>query len=488
MNLEPEDDHISVRDKLSWAKASKVVLLWPRHGRPLPRQLDLAIVQRHAQRRGLEIGLVNYDPEILTNAERLGIPIFESVDQLPSGDWGSRPPQAVEPARRDRPSLSDLRQARAASVDPLISLGDRGRIGVFVGAVVSVVAIAVAVLPRAEVVIDPNQLPIERRIAITIDPQSFNPAGTIPGQRVAVQVSGSQRIDSSGRVRLPDSVASGEVEFTNLTDERISIPAGIGLRAGAVRFLTTETVEVDARGSVTAAVVAAEAGRSGNVGATTIEAVEGPLGFAVSVLNLEPSRGGGDTLAESVSEADRDRLREELLADLLRIAEGDLEAQLPLGDKIVPGSLSISEVVVEEYDARVGEAADTIALSMTLEVEALSYSESQALAEAENLLQASLSGGRLIIPESLSLELFEVSDDRPTTVVTFLADAQLGRSVDFDRVRQSAAGVPTTLVAQRLAEKFGLSRAPEVRTWPSWSPWLPWLGMRIDVKWAWDTG
>ena len=90
IHLDPEDDQISAREKLSWARASRAVLVWPRRGRVLTRRLDLVLLQRQAQRQAVELGLVTYDPTVLQLAQELGIPTFESPDHLPEAGWRSR--------------------------------------------------------------------------------------------------------------------------------------------------------------------------------------------------------------------------------------------------------------------------------------------------------------------------------------------------------------------------------------------------------------
>ena len=81
IQLEPEDDHSSARDKLSQVKAPSALLVWPRRGRPLARRLDLELIARHARRRGIALGLVVFDPEIRALAARLGLGVFDSLPE-----------------------------------------------------------------------------------------------------------------------------------------------------------------------------------------------------------------------------------------------------------------------------------------------------------------------------------------------------------------------------------------------------------------------
>ena len=487
INLEPEDDHASTRDKLSWARASKVVLVWPRRGRPLDRRLDLTVVQRHSNRLGLDLGLVTFEPEVIAHAEQLGIPVFDSLEKLPPGAW-TEPHVTTIPHRERRP-LSELREARDADNGALIELGERGRLIVVGISVMAMIALAITILPRAEIIVDPTGIPMKENLEIWIDPLSASTSNKVLGQTVSAQISGTRRIETSGRVRLPQSAASGEVEFINLTDDDLVIPAGTGLRAGEVRFLTTEEAELEAGegSSVILPIEAAEPGVSGNVPAGAIDSIEGPLGFLVTASNLEPTRGGGDQVAGAVSAGDMENLRQALEAELLEPAERALVEQLDRGFVLVPGSLRVTEVLDEHYDIGLGEAAESLGLSLTLNIEGLGYSVPLVRDAAEQKILATLPLSRMLIPGSLSLEAVDASADWPSMEVIFEVEGSLAKTVDRDLLRQLVLGNPKEQAAARLERILGLDEAPQIQTSPGWMPWMPFLGMRIDFKWVWES-
>ena len=485
INLDPEDDHASVRDKISWARGPKVILVWPRRGRPLGRRLDLTIVQRHAGRLGLELGLVTFDPAVISHAEALEIPIFESLEKLPPGTWIVSP--KAEITRRERPSLAELREAR----DPgaILQLGERGRqiaVGISVAAVL---ALAISILPSAEIVMEPLGIPMEESLSIWIDPLPPATSSRVPGQAITAEISGSNRIDTSGRIRLPQVASSGEIRITNLTGEEISVPAGSGLRAGEIRFLTSDEVRLEAGegSSATVSIEAAEAGISGNVGAEAIDSVEGPLGFLITASNPEPTAGGRDQVAASVGVRDMESLREQLELELIEGAESTLLAQLDRGFDLVPGSLRITEVVDEHYDVGLGEAAQSLGLSLTLNIEGLGYSVPLVLEAAEQEILSGLPANRLLIPGSLSLEAIDAESDWPAMEVLFALKGSLAKNIDRDLLRRTVLGDPKAQAAARLEELLDLDQAPRIKTAPVWMPWVPWLGMRIDIKWAWES-
>ncbi len=488
VNLDPEDDHASVRDKISWARAPKVVLVWPRRGRPLDRRLDLTVVQRHAGRLGLELGMVTFEPEIIAHADHLKIPVFDSLEKLPPGTW-TEPPESTIP-HKERHSLSELRGARDSNKGSLMQLGERGRLIAVGFSIIAILALATSILPRAEIVMDPTAIPIQRNLSIWIDPLPGSSSSMVQGQSVSAEISGAMRVETTGRIRLPQASATGELEFINLTDESISIPAGTGLRAGEVRFLTSEGADLEPGedSSVILAIEAAEAGISGNVAAGAIDSVEGPLGFLVTASNLEPTHGGRDQMAGAVNLRDMENLRQDLESELQESAENTLTQQLNRGYELIPDSIRVAEVVVERYDIGLGEAAESLGLALVLKFEGLGYSVPLVREVAEQEILSTLPKNRMLIPGSLSLKAVDALADWPSMKVTFEVSGALAKTVDRELLRQSILGDPKAQAATRLEQLLGLEQAPLIRTSPTWMPWVPWLGMRVDFKWIWESG
>ena len=493
IQLEPEDDHSSARDKLSQVKAPSALLVWPRRGRPLARRLDLELIARHARRRGIALGLVVFDPEVRALAARLGLAVFDSLEGSPSPDTPPQAPAFQLPARQDRPSIAELREDRDTARKPGRQLPPRARRIGFGASVGSLLVLAMVLIPRASVIVRPDRTPFHGTVGIWIDPdfEGGPSADRIPGHQITVSVSGESRIETSGQTRLPSASAAGEVSFRNLTDQRIMIPAGTGMRAGDARFLTeAQAALVGVRDAeVTVAILAALPGRSGNVAAGTIDAVEGELGFLLSVTNPEPTSGGQDVLAGAVTSRDLISLRSNLELELLDQAASDLRAQLSLTDEFVPHSLRVVRVEQERFDRAAGAAAESLGLELTLEVQGLSFRRSEAQAAIEAQLPERLPDGWQFIPGTLSFQALEPGVQQPDGAAilgSFQVRADTARQVSFDQIRRLARGAPTARVAGDLSSEFDLPQPPTIQTSPGWLPWLPWLEMQIEVRWPWE--
>src|SRR5512142_1891901 len=101
--LEAHDDFISVRDRMSWAKSPRILLVWPKYEKITLRPADLRILQQHAVTLGAEMGIITRRGDVRRDAERFGIPVFRSAAAAQRQVWGPRKRLgAQEPGRKPR--------------------------------------------------------------------------------------------------------------------------------------------------------------------------------------------------------------------------------------------------------------------------------------------------------------------------------------------------------------------------------------------------
>lgn len=489
LHLEPHDDFISARDKIGWAQAARVLLVWPEKGRVLGRRLDLVLLQRHAGHLGAQLALITGDPAVRDNARTLGLPVFDSIEASRQERWRQRAGPAKTPAARPRLDRRHLRPKRRWQVKLPVWAMWLVRGLVFALGASGAAALAVALVPSATVTIIPASHPISVTLALAADPTVTEVAGSvIPARLARVEVEASGQTATTGTRDVPSTAAVGTVIFSSLDGTVTTIPAGTGVRTTsgtAVRFRTTRAVTLEPRVGATAAaeVTATDLGPVGNVTGGQINAIDGPLGLQVAVTNPAPAAGGGLSQRAAVTAADRDRLRAELLTRLQTDALNAVVSQLQIGEFLAADSVALAGTVAETYEQAVGEQADVVHLTLRLAFTGLVVRDNDARLAAQAALESAVPGGEALEAGSARFERFpETTLDEAGQAHFMLQAAGVAVPlVDAAVVREIVAGLPVPQSQLRLASALPLSGQPAIEVSPDWYPRLPYLPFRITV-------
>lgn len=491
LHLEPHDDFISARDKMGWAQAARVLLVWPPGGRVLDRRLDLQLLWRHASRLGAHLALITTDPVVLEHARELGLPTFSSIDASRQTMWRSRSSRRTPSRRKPRPDPDALRPPPARfHLPPLpatISLLARGV--VFMVGLGGLFGLAFALVPGASVTLTPKARNLRTTVEVVADPviQTIE-GGNIPARTVRVEVEADGRTNTTGLREVPSAAARGSVIFTSLDGTATSIPQGTGVRTTSgspVRFRTTRAVTLEPRIGATVAVdvVAVQPGPRGNIRAGIINAIEGPLGLQLAVINPEPMRGGDTAPEFAVTKADRERLRAELLSRLEGEGLAAIESQLAPGEFLASASVTVTEVVAETYDLAVGEPADAVALTLRIAVSGLAIQEADARQVAQSALANLVRSGESLQASQARYQRSPAIAVAEGGTVRFQMSAEgwAVPVVNRESVRQVVKGRTLREAEVGLAALVPLNRAPLIEVWPGWLDRVPWMPFRIDV-------
>jgi hypothetical protein len=488
--LESHDDLISVRDRMSWAKTPRILLVWSKSERIPLRALDLKVLQRHAAALGAQLGLVTRRRAIRREAQALGIPVFGSTGEAQRVPWPERDLRGKREWRRPRRDLRRLRRQVRVGEEAWRS-HPATRILSFTLGVLAVLLLASLFIPRAEIILTP-----EKQLQVVTLPVQANPAvedvfmtGNLPAYELRVVIEGAREALATGEIPMPKAKAEGVVTFRNLTEEEVTIPAGTVLTSTGLpgaRFVTLETGELapGLKATVDVPVLAEQAGAAGNVEAGTILAIEGNLGLQVAVSNAEPTSGGSDLVSPAATEADHARLRQALVDELQMKAQEQMQLQLTAGDVFFPDTLALAQVLEETYDPPTGQPGRKVTLAMQVEFTAL-YASSADLAElAGAVLNASLPAGFVSSDAPLALEALTspVTDADGVTRWSVQAQRSIARGLDLARVIPLAQGRSPQVAGARLAEALSLAEAPGISVRPSWWPWLPLIPFNITVE------
>jgi hypothetical protein len=493
ISLQSHDDLVSVRDRMSWAKSPRILLVWPRFERITLRPLDLRLLQHHAAELGADLGLVTRDRTVQRVAQGFAIPVFRTAAKAQRDLWPGRASHGI--ARRSpsvRPA-SELRALRRAihRNGPAWTSSIYARVAFFLGGVLGVLALAAVFVPRVSIVMSP--VTRTQEITLPVETSLAEPSGVVtlslPARPLRVSVSAERSARITSRAAVPQASAEGIAHFENLTLTPLVIPAGTvvySVTPEGARYSTLSDIRLDGQVGASADVPihALDAGEAGNAPADTIQGIEGDLALSASVTNPDPITGGADRSAIVASAADRQQLRRELLGILRGHAVSELHAMTSPGDLLLPDTVKLDKIVAETFEPLPGSPGSTLDLSISAEYNAQFVSRDDLHRFAVASLNSSLPQGFRPLPETVQVQLGQAptTDAQGRSRFTLNSSWTIARDIDTARANMLVRGLSAAAAAQRLDSAFSLVREPQISLRPAWWPWLPLIPMRITVS------
>ncbi|KXK12839.1 MAG: Baseplate J-like protein [Chloroflexi bacterium OLB14] len=487
ITLESHDNLISVRDKLSWAKTPRILLVWPKYEKVTLRLLDLKVLQRHADSLGAQLGLVTRIHKIRKDAESLNIPVFDSTISAQKDLWAVPAPRQRRLAKK--PQL-DLRKKRAelAPKESAWIKSLAGRVITFAIAVLSVLTLAGLFVPRAQVTLNPESKLVSAVIPVqaSLSFNSVSVSGAVPAHEIFITVDVEKTKTITSKISLPKTKAKGFVQFQNLSSSEVSIPAGtIVATQDLIRFETLNRVLLTGgvNKTVEVAIQAVNAGEAGNVDAEKIISVESALGLSITVINPEATTGGENENAIGANENDREELKAEVLNDLKLKAENEIRSQLAEKDFLLVETIELKEIFLEEFSAPENTAGDSLSLNMQAKFSARYILADDLQTLTSSYLNASLPEGFVVIDE-MKFDLL----DAPLTDADGLTRFQLQvsqnsvKQVDVLQVFNIIRGKNLQNATTELENFFVLRQEPQISITPTWWKWLPLIPFNISVE------
>lgn len=487
ITLETHDNLISVRDKLSWAKTPRILLVWPKYENVSLRLLDLKVLQRHADSLGAQLGLVTRLNKVKRDAESLNIPVFDSSASAQKDVWAVPAPRK---RRLPKPPQLDLRKKRD-ELAPKQSAWIKslaGRVITFAIGVLSVLVLAGIFVPRAQVTLNPESKNISAVIpvqaSLTFNSVSLN--GDIPAKEIFITVDVKKTKTITSRIAIPKTKAKGFVRFENLSSSEVTIPAGtIVTTEDLIRYETLNRALLlgGVNKVVEVAVQAVNAGEVGNVNAEKIILIEGPLGLSMTVSNPESTSGGEDENAIGANENDRALLHEEVLNELRLKAEVEIKKQIAEKDYLLVDTIELTNILVEEFSPAENIASDSLTLIMQADFSARYLLADDIQALTNSFLSASLPQDFIFIDE-MQFELIDkpLTDSDGVTRFQLQASQNTVKQVDVLQVFYLIRGHHIQTAQNELKDFFVLRDEPQIEIMPSWWKWMPLIPFNISVE------
>jgi hypothetical protein len=487
ITLESHDDLISVRDKLSWAKTPRILLVWPKYEKVVLRVLDLKVLQRHANSLGAQLGLVTRRSNVRRDAESLGIPVFASTTKAQRELW---PDSAPRNRRIPQTPRRDLRSVRESvyQKEPSWRTSLPGRIIIFTVGITAVFAMASLFIPRAALTLHPEARTQSVVIPVSASQanESISITGLIPAHAVSVTVSAEQLLAISSKISVPNSKAKGVARFTNLSQGEVDIPAGTAVTTeSSNRFVTLNETRLPSGIDqfVDVPIEAFEAGTQGNVEADAITLVEGVLGLSISVTNPSPLKGGSNSQLVGATDEDRAKLSGVVMDSLHRDAESKFRAQIAPADLLLLDTIEITQIIEENFVPPIGQPGKTLTLKMQAEFSARYVLDDDLRELSLTTLNASVENGF----KASALPTYKVikapsTDSSGVSHFDLEVTRALLHQVDEMQVFSIVRGHKPQEIKKVLASTLSLRQKPEIALAPSWWPWLPLIPFNISVQ------
>ena len=503
IRLEAYDDSTSVRDRLQFVKAGRVLLIFPKNAKILQRKLDLVLVQREAARRDLRLAIVTQDFLVMDNAADLNISAFLTVEDARTRRW-KRPRNKVFVDRRDRPESEhdpyELQRA-ATRLKPPLTPAQEARRRVFRGIIFGIAMLAVlfgmyATLPSARVVVTPAQDGVTISINMIADPTIFSP---VPESlRIPLTVErrleeATVTIETSGTRPAENSLAEGIVTFTNNTNLAQFISKGTIVQTNTAPPIQFETQEdaalVAIQGSTVNVAIRALATNpplTGNQPPDAIVRVFGELGESISVRNQNATYGEGVREIALVTEFDHERLQTLASQQIRQIARDNLLLSLDESHYLpVTESIEIVEDRDFIYTADVNQPAQTISLTYKAVVETSVIDLNDARLVAFANLGKYVTEGRTLDQGNLDFRTGEIQQifEDGTIAFQMRIEGTTYVTIEGEQIRERLTGLSAREARAVLENEFLLdpNNPPEINTWPGFLKRMPILPIRISV-------
>jgi hypothetical protein len=465
--VDPDDDIGSLREKLDQAESRRVVLVVPRSARLFRNPVRLKLLRRYARQAAREVAIVAEDGEARRLARAEGFRVARTVT-------------GVSFAPRGRaltlPSVSPGGLIASGILLAIVL------VVAFAGAAVVVPSATVELAPVASPVTEALTVKASRQ-ARGVNPEQRTVSGRlVTAEAEATDTTGTTGRKSSPTERAKARVT---ITNRNPQDGAFTIPRGTTVRTlGNIQFSLDEAVTVPATNApVQVGVTAVEPGVSGNVAARAITAFsDAALNTRATVVNEQPATGGAQSETPFVTLADRNRLRQSVI-DKLRVAGyAQLYDTKRPNESIYRETVQVT-VVEETFDRLLDEEASTVTIRARARVSAIAFTSDDVLELGQRVARAQVPAGQQILPGSLSvtpLGLVGADDDAVTfnLSVTYLAIPQ----IDEAQIKSAIAGQSVGQAERYLTSVVPLSRPPSITVWPAGLPWLPRLTQRLDLK------
>lgn len=289
--------------------------------------------------------------------------------------------------------------------------------------------------------------------------------GIIPAKVLKDQVSGEKTKATTG-TKLIGNKANGSVQIANGNSAAINLARGTILTsASGFKFVTVSEASISGQllpgspGTSTVDVTAYDIGSQYNLAKGEIFSVGNYSKALVAGTSTVDFSGGSSQQISAVGKEDQTGLEDELRNELTQSAKANLSGQVVSSEQIFINDLAEINVADATYNHKVGDQADNLKLSLTLDVVGLAADRAKLLEYAVSVLQGKTPEGYELTPDQIDFVFKFVSAEDGKYTYDVVVGGNFLPKVNTDQIKAKVLGKNTDSATEYLNTITGFERA-----------------------------
>jgi hypothetical protein len=317
---------------------------------------------------------------------------------------------------------------------------------------------------KVTIFVTPKRFEEQTQISFNTNGEFDALSGNIPAELVTDQVTG-EKVKATSGTKLIGNKAAGNVQIANGNGAPVNLAAGtIITSSSGFKFVTNSSASVSGQllpgspGVANIDVTAGDIGAQYNLAKGEIFSVGNYSKALVAGTSTADFSGGSSQQVSAVSREDQTGLESDLKGELTQNTKSNLLAKVS-GDSIFVDELAGLAVASEEFDHKVGDSADSLKLSLSLNASGLAADKVKLLEYAVNVLKGKTPEGYSLKEDQIDFKFTFVSltDGKYNYNVTI--GANFLPEVDQQKIIAVIAGKTPVVVQNHFASIPGFDHA-----------------------------
>ena len=322
-------------------------------------------------------------------------------------------------------------------------------------------------LPKATITIFVAPKKLDEKITLFVDPNAASvdfSEKVLPGEVLGVSESGEKTKSTTGTKTIGER-AKGSVEVRNGTSSNINLTSGtVIVSSNNLEFELTESASVSAAlspstpGTATVEVAATDIGSEYNMAEDESFKVANYPKAEVDAVAVSDFSGGSSKQISAVDEDDQETLLEDLEDELDEKAKREMRQLVNDKTLFLEGSLK-GEIVTKDFSDKVGDEADTLKLSLTIDYAGLSVDRLHLFDLAQEVLKDKIPQGYVLYENQIDISFVLEEEEGGVYELEASLEANLLPEVKPDEIAEKIAGKYPPLAQDFLVSIPGFTRA-----------------------------